>query len=122
MATKKVEMAVRDPKTRQLVVDEVEVQTVRVNIRNRDLRRTGGHVFNDVALPEGVFFRPGEVKALEISEAEAARLKERKNAAFELTTAAPTPPALAEDDEEAHEPTSSEASLAAAEAEAEGSP
>jgi hypothetical protein len=114
MATKQVEMAVRDPKTKKLVVDEVEVQIVRVNVRNRD-RRSGGHVFNDVALPDGVYFKPGEIKTLEISEAEAIRLKQRKDATWELTTA---PPALAEDDEEAHEPTSSEASMAAA-AEAE---
>jgi hypothetical protein len=114
MATKLVEMAVRDPKTKKLVVDEVEVQIVRVNVRNRD-RRSGGHVFNDV-ISGPVYFKPGEVKTLEISEAEAIRLKERKDATWELTTAAPTPPAPAEDEEE--EPTSSEASMMAAGAEA----
>jgi hypothetical protein len=96
MATKQVEMAVRDPKTKKLVVDEVEVQIVRVNVRNRD-PRSGGHVFNDV-ISGPVYFKPGEVKTLEISEAEAIKLKQRKDATWELTTA---PPALAEDDEEA---------------------
>jgi hypothetical protein len=99
-----------------LVVDEVEVEVVTVNIRNRDLRQRGGHVFNDMALPNGVYFKPGEIKTLEISEVEATKLKQRKDATWELTT---TPPALADDEEEASEPTSSEASLAAAEAEAE---
>jgi hypothetical protein len=117
MATKQVEMAVRDPKTKKLVVDEVEVQIVRVNVRNRD-RRSGGHVFNDV-ISGPVYFKPGEVKTLEISKTEAIKLKERKNATFELTTAAPTLPALAEDDEEeASEPTSSAASMMAEAAEA----
>jgi hypothetical protein len=117
MPTKKVEMAVRDPKTKKLVVDEVEVQTVTVNVRNRDLRRSGGgHVFNDVICGE-VKFKPGEIKTLEISEAEVAEIKRRRNGAWELTTAAPTPPALVDDDEDIREPTSSEASLMAAAAE-----
>jgi len=120
MATKTVEMAVRNPQTKQLIVDEVEVQTVTVNVRNRDLHRTGGHVFNDVALPDGVYFRPGDVKALEISEAEATRLKQRRDPVWELTNAAPTPPPPADDeaDEDIREPTSSEASAMAAAAEA----
>jgi hypothetical protein len=116
MATKKVEMAVRDPKTKKLVVDEVEVQTVTVNVRNRDLRRSGGHVFNSIICGE-VKFKPGEIKTLEISEAEVAEIKSRRNGAWELTTAAPTPPALVDDDEDIREPTSSEASLMAAAAE-----
>jgi hypothetical protein len=55
---------------------------------------------------------------LELSEAEVAEIKSRRNGAWELTTAAPTPstPADETSDEEASEPTSSEASLMAAEA------
>jgi hypothetical protein len=114
MATKLVEMAVRDPKTKKLVVDEVEVKGVRVNIRNRD-RRSGGHVLNDVMLDEGVLFRPGQVKTLEVSEALVAEIKRRRNGAWELTTAAPTPAALVDDEEndDIREPTSSEASAMA---------
>jgi hypothetical protein len=118
MTTKLVEMAVRDPKTKKLIVDEVEVKGVTVNIRNRD-RRSGGHVLNDVMLDEGVYFRPGEVKTLKISEAMVAEIKRHRNGPWELTTAAPTPPPQADDEEdvEAYEPTSSEASAMAAAAE-----
>ena len=117
MTTKRVEMAVRDPKTKKLLVDEVEVKGVTVNIRNRD-RRSGGHVLNDVMLEEGVYFRPGEVKTLQISEAMVAEIKRHRNGPWELTTAAPTPPAPADDeDDEVYEPTSSEASAMAAAAE-----
>src|SRR5262245_27847942 len=107
MTTKRVEMAVRDPNTKKLVVDEVEVETVTVHVRNCD-RRSGGHIFNDVVLPEGVFFRPGETKTLEISEAAAAEIKRRRNGVWEITTDAPNAAALADQTED-DEPTSSEA-------------
>jgi hypothetical protein len=122
MTTKKVEMAIRDPRTRQLVVDEVEVEVVRVNVRNRDLRRTGGHVLNIIICGE-VYFKPGDVKTLELSKDEVAEIKRRRNGAWEITTAAPTAATLADDeaeaaDEDIREPTSSEASALAAAAEA----
>ena len=64
-------------------------------------------------------FKPGEVKTLEISEAQVAEIKRDRNGAWELTSAAPTPALADDDDEEAREPTSSEASAMAAAAEAE---
>jgi hypothetical protein len=108
MATKTVNMAVRNPQTKQLIVDEVEVQTVTVNVRNRDLRRTGGHVLNSLVGGE-IFFRPGDVKRVELSQQEVAEIRRRRSGAWELTTAAPTSPALAddEDDEDIREPSSS---------------
>jgi hypothetical protein len=105
MRTKKVEMAVRDPKTKKSVVDEVEVQVVTVNVRNRDLRQRGGHVYTSLVSD----------MTLQISDTEAAEIKRRRNGAWELVTTAPT--ALA-DDEEAPEATSSQASAASAAAEA----
>jgi hypothetical protein len=114
MTKKRVEMAVRDAKTKQLVVDEVEVEVVTVNVRNRDLRQRGGHVYTSL-VSDMTFFKPGQVKTLQISEAEAAEIKRRRNGPWELTTDAPT--ALADDDDD-REPTSSEASTAAAEVEA----
>ena len=118
MRTKKVEMAVKDPKTTKLVVDEVEVEVVTVNIRNRDLRQRGGHVYTSL-VSDMTYFKPGEVKTLQISADEVAEIKRHKNGAWELTSAAPTPEARADDDEEMPELTSSEASMLAAEAEAD---
>ena len=115
MRTKKVEMAVKDPKTKKLVVDEVEVEVVTVNIRNRDLRQRGGHVYTSI-VSDMTFFKPGEVKTLQISEQEVAEIKRRRNGVWELTTAPPTPEAR--DDEDIREPTSSEASAAANEVDA----
>jgi hypothetical protein len=114
MTTKKVEMAVRDPKSKQLVVDEVEVECVTVNIRNRDLRQRGGHVYTSL-VSDMTFFKPGEVKTLEISADEVAEIKRHKNGAWELVATPPTP---TDTDEEEYEPTSSEASRAAAEVDA----
>jgi hypothetical protein len=113
MPTKLVEMAVRDPKTKKLIVDEVEVEVVTVNVRNRDLRRRGGHVYTSV-VSDMTFFKPGEVKTLEISADEVAEIKRHRNGPWEIVAAAPT--ARADDDDDIREPTSSEASLAAAEA------
>jgi hypothetical protein len=77
MATKRVEMAVKDPKTKKLVVDEVEIEVVTVNIRNRDLRQRGGHVYT--SLVSGMtYFKPDEVKTLEISADEVAEIKRHK--------------------------------------------
>jgi hypothetical protein len=118
MTKKKVEMAVRDPKTKKSVVDEVEVEVVTVTIRNRDLRQRGGHVYTSLVSGMTVF-KPGEVKTLEISEDEVAEIKRHRNGAWELVTAAPTPEAFADTDEEDYsEPTSSQASRAAAEVDA----
>jgi hypothetical protein len=112
MTTKRVEMAVRDPKTKKLVVDEVEVQIVTVNLRNRDLRQRGGHVYTSV-VSDMTFFKPGEVKSLEISENEVAEIKRHPNGAWELVTSSPS---VTADDDDVRDLTSSEASRAAAEA------
>jgi hypothetical protein len=101
---------------RRLVVDEVEVQIVRVNLRNRDLRQRGGHVYTSV-VSDMTFFKPGEVKSLEISENEVAEIKRHRNGAWELVTAAPSVTAADDDVEDMHESTSSEASAVAAAAE-----
>jgi hypothetical protein len=60
MTTKKVEMAVKDPKSKKLTVEEVEVEVFTVNIRNRDLRQRGGHVYTSL-VSDMTFFKPGEV-------------------------------------------------------------
>lgn len=125
MLTKTVEMAKRDDKTRFMVAEAVEVRGVELNIRNR-CRDRGGRVFTDMLLDEPVYFKPGEIKTLVISEVEANRLRERKKheeqlkritshwvepETWELTTEPPTP---IEEEKEAIEPTSSEASAQAA--------
>jgi hypothetical protein len=84
MRTKKVEMAVRDPKTKKSVVDEVEVQVVTVNVRNRDLRQRGGHVYTSLVSD----------MTLQISDTEAAEIKRRRNGAWELVTTALRPHSL----------------------------
>jgi hypothetical protein len=99
MATKLVEMAVHDPKTKKLATEPVEVQTVRVNIRNRD-RYSAGRIFSDLCLDELVLFKPGQVKTLEISQALATELKKRKDRVWELTSAAPSPPEDEDEEEE----------------------
>jgi hypothetical protein len=91
---------------------------MRTNIRNRDLRQRGGHVYTSL-VSDMTYFKPGEVKTLQISADEVAEIKRHKNGAWELTSAAPTPEARADDDEEMPELTSSEASMLAAEAEAD---
>ena len=98
MATKTVEMAQRDPANAQRFVSEmVEVEIVRVNIRNRDRYARNGRTFSDVVCGE-VKFKPGEVKTLEISQALATELKKRRDPAWELTAASPSPP---DDDDDA---------------------
>lgn len=97
MATKTVEMATRDPANAQRFVSEmVEVEIVRVNIRNRDRYARNGRTFSDVICGE-VKFKPGEVKTLEISQALATELRNRRDPTWELTTAPSTP---ADDEEE----------------------
>jgi hypothetical protein len=108
-------MAVKDPKTKKLVVDEVEIEVVTVNIRNRDLRQRGGHVYTSLVADSMTFFKPGEVKTLQISADEVAEIRRHRNGAWELVA---TPPAATDTDEEEYEPTSSEASMMAAAAEA----
>jgi hypothetical protein len=91
MATKTVEMATRDPANAQRFVSEmVEVEIVRVNIRNRDRYARNGRTFSDVICGE-VKFKLGEVKTLEISQALATELKKRRDPAWELTATSPTP-------------------------------
>jgi hypothetical protein len=102
MATKLVEMAVHDPQTKKLITQMTEVPTVVVNIRNKD-RYAAGRVFTDVCLDNGVLFKPGAVKTLEISQALATELKKRRDPAWELTTASPSPPDDDDDDAEALE-------------------
>jgi hypothetical protein len=115
MTTKKVKMAEDDPATGKRVVRDVEVEIVRVNIRNCDLQRTGGRGFTDVALGDVVVkFKPGEVKTLVISETMATRIKRREQPGFELVNTPPTS-AVQADDADDREPTSSEASAMAAE-------
>lgn len=90
MTTKLVEMAVHDQKTKRLATQPVEVQTVKVNIKNRD-RYAAGRVFTDVCLDAPVPFKPGQVKTLEISAALATDLKKRRDRVWELTSASPSP-------------------------------
>ena len=52
-----------------------DIEVVRVNVRNCDDRWSHGRVFNDVVCG-GVYFEPGETKSLEISEPEAAGIRE----------------------------------------------
>ena len=88
--TKLVEMAVHDPQTKRLVTQMTEVPTTRVNIRNRD-KYAAGRVFTDVCLEQGVSFKPGQVRTLEISQALETELKKRRDPAWEITTATQTP-------------------------------
>lgn len=83
MATKNVEMARRDPANAQRFVSEmVDVEVVRVNIKNCD-PAINGRVFTDV-VSGGVWFATGETKTLEISEPEAARIRARRGGAWEI--------------------------------------
>jgi hypothetical protein len=127
MITKHVDMAKRDEKTRFMVLESVEIRGVEVNIRNRCPDR-GGRAFNDVMLDKPVVFRPGEVKTLVISEAEADKLREQNKLEWQLkrqtkrwvepeTWQLTTDPPTSTDDENTAEPTSSEASEMVAAAE-----
>ena len=83
MATKNVEMARRDPANAQRFVSEmVDVEVVRVNIKNCD-PAINGHVFNDVVCG-AVWFATGETKVLEISKPEADCIRARRNGSWEL--------------------------------------
>ena len=57
-----VDMAVVDDTTNALQVRKVPIESVTVNIRNRDFKARNGRMFNDV-ISGPVLFRPGEVKA-----------------------------------------------------------
>ena len=95
MATKTVEMAVRDPQTGKLDKAIEEVAVVRVTIRNRN-RLPAGRTLNDVICGQ-VKFRPGQVKTLEVSQALATELKARRDPSWELVRA---PSTFHDDDEE----------------------
>lgn len=83
MATKNVEMARRDPANAQRFVSEmVDVEVVRVNIKNCD-PAINGRVFTDV-VSGGVWFATGETKSLEVSEAAVAEIRARRGGAWEL--------------------------------------
>lgn len=81
--TKNVEIAVRDPANAQRFITEMkDIEVVTVNVRLHDTV-LAGRVFNDLVCG-GVFFKPGEVKSLEISAPEAARIRARRDGPWEL--------------------------------------
>lgn len=88
MATKvkNVEVAKRDPNNAQRFITAMEdIEVVRVNVRLHDTV-VAGRVFTDLACG-GVFFKPGEVKNLEISAAEAARIRIRRDGPWTIVPA-----------------------------------
>ena len=83
---KSVEMAKPDPANATRFVTEMkDVEVVRINVRLRDTV-VAGRVFTDVACG-GVFFKPGEVKSLEITAVEATRIRNRREGPWEIVPA-----------------------------------